>query len=539
MKKAISLILIAIFLVTILPIAFSQENTKQIEKNQVETNSNPLKEDLAKEREFAEIKREKLQKTDLNEEELDIFRVIEKDKLQRVMGLNEEKIFKFAELKETQVKKLSEIKITGLRKFLSLDKETIGKLTSLDKNQLEKLSYLDRARIKRFSELGKENLIKELQKIAINTVGPKLTFKKRILTDKKIMKEEERFQLAEQNLLKLKKEMDTEIALLKKAQEKNDEKAVKEHSGKYLLNAADAIINHLEKIKSRMQQSQNIGEEEALGLVKDINLKIAELENAKSYAEDAASKDEIRQAAKTINAAWKRIRIKSEFYVTILVNKKIQETIERSEQLEKKLESILTELEGKDNNIKNLEGQLTKFSERIDEARIKFRLSQEKFREAQSTGIKNDLEMMIIGAKSLSKESRAALKDSHDILKEIIKGIRALDKTIDLEKQRKEEQITIKEEEETATIDIKIEGFLKNSQQNLIYSLIKNLNQTKTNAEIKIEVGIEDQNLELKKEIKGTLTKAQKDLINQLTDSLETTDDKIMIIIESENEVAK
>ena len=533
------MLLMAIFLVSMLPIGLSQENTKQIEKNQVETNSNPLKEDLAKEREFAEIKREKLQKTDLKEEELDIFRVLEKDKLQRVMGLNEEKIFKFAELKETQVKKLSEIKITGLRKFLSLDKETIGKLTSLDKNQLEKLSYLDRARIKRFSELGKENLIKELQKIAINTVGPKLTFKKRILTDKKIMKEEERFQLAEQNLLKLKKEMDTEIALLKKAQEKNDEKAVKEHSGKYLLNAADAIINHLEKIKSRMQQSQNIGEEEALGLVKDINLKIAELENAKSYAEDAASKDEIRQAAKTINAAWKRIRIKSEFYVTILVNKKIQETIERSEQLEKKLESILTELEGKDNNIKNLEGQLTKFSERIDEARIKFRLSQEKFREAQSTGIKNDLEMMIIGAKSLSKESRAALKDSHDILKEIIKGIRALDKTIDLEKQREEEQITIKEEEETATIDIKIEGFLKNSQQNLIYSLIKNLNQTKTNAEIKIEIKIEDQNLELKKEIKGTLTKTQKDLINQLTDSLETTDDKIIITIESENEVAK
>jgi len=539
MKKTASIMLLIIFLVNILPIVISQENPKQIEKNQVETSSNPLKEDLAKEREFAEIKREKLQKTDLKEEELDIFRVIEKDKLQRVMGLNEEKIFKFAELKETQIKKLSEIKITGLRKFLSLGKEAIGKLTSLDKNQLEKLSHLDRARLNRFSELGKNDLINRLQKIEIRTVDLKLTFKKRILTEQKIMKEEERFQIAEQNLLELKKEMDAEIALLKTAQEKNDEKAVKEHSRKYLLNAADAIINHLEKIKSKIQQSQNIGEEEALELVKDINLKITELENAKSNAEDTATKEEVRWAAKTINAAWKRIRIKYEFYVSILVNKKIQETIERSEQLEKKLESILTEMEGKDNNIKNLEEQLTKFSKKINEARIKFKLSQEKFREAQSTGIKKELEMLIIEAKSLSKESRAALKDSHDILKEIIKGIRALDKTIDFEKQREEEQITIKEEEETATIDVKIEGFLKNSQQNLLYSLIKNLNQTKTDAEIKIEVGIEDQNLELKKEIKGTLTKTQKDLINKLTDSLETTDDKIMIIIESENEVAK
>jgi len=538
MKKAIFMLLIAIFFVNIFPIVTSQEKAEQTEKP-LTTNSNPLKDDLAKEREFAEIKREKLQNTDIKEEELDIFRALEKDKLQIVMGLNEEKIFKFAELQEAQISKLSEIDINGLRKILSLDKETIDKLTSLDKSQLEKLSALDRARIKRISELDKKSLINELQKIEIETTDSKLQFKKRILVEQKIIKEEERFQIAEQNLLKLKKELDTEIALLKLAQEKNDEKAVKEHSKNYLLRAADAIINHLEKIKSRVQQSQNIGEEEALGLVRDINLKIRDLEDIKSNAEDAEAKEEIRWAAKTINAAWKRIRIKSEFYVSILVNRKIQETIERSEQLEKKMESILTELEEKDNDIKNLEEQLTKFSVRIDEARIKFRLSQEKFREAQFTGIKKDLEMLIIEAKSLSKEARALLKDSHNIIKEIIKEIRVLDRTIGLEKQRKGEQITIKEEEEAENLNIQIEGFLKISQQNLLNSLIKNLNQTRTNTEIKIELKIEDQNLELKKEIKGALTKTQKDLINQLTESLETTDDKIIITIESENEVAK
>ena len=536
MKKIISILLLTILFVSIVPITLSQEKNKQIGTNQAETNTTILKEDLTKEREFAEIKREKLQKTDLKGEELDIFRVLKKDNLQKVMGLNEEKIFKFAELKEAQIKKLSEIKINGLRKLLSLDKETIEKIGFLDKGQLEKLSSLDRARLKRFSELNKDSLINELQKIEIKSADSKLQFKKRILTEQKIMKEEERFQIAEQNLLELKKELDTEITLLKTAQEKNDEGAVKEHSKNYLLNAADAIINHLEKIKSKIQQSQNIGEEEALELVKNINLKIDELKAAKSNAEDAATKEEIRLAAKSINAAWKRIRIKSEFYVSILINRKIKETIERSEQLEKKLESILTELEGKDNDVKNIEEKLTKFSEKIDEARIKFKLSQEKFREAQSTGIKKDIELLIIGAKFLSKCSRAELKESHNILTEIIKDMRALDKTINLEKQRSSEQIIITEEEAT-NLNVQIEGFLKSSQQNLLYSLIKNLNQTKTNTEIKIEVGIEDQNLELKKEVKGTLTKAQKDLINKLTDSLETTDDKITITIESENEV--
>lgn len=525
MRKIISILIISLFFLSIFPIVISQEEAEA---------KNPIKEELVKARDFAEIKREKLQKAEINEEILEKFRILEKEKLQNVIKLNDEELINLSKLKEDQIKKLAEIKTARLRKIMSLDKEKINKISSLDKEQLEKLSYLDRASLKKFSELNKEDLNKELQKIEIKKIDPKLLFRKRIMSEKKIKMVEERFQIAKQKLLELKKELDTEIRLLKMADEKNDEEALKEYAKKYLITAADAIINHLEKIKSKIEQSQNIDEEEASNLIKDINAKIEEIENAKLKIGDATTKEEIREAAKIINAAWKRIRIKSEFYVSVLVNKKIEEIIKRSEQLEKKLENILAEMEEKNLNVQSIEEKLTKFSEKIDEARIKFKQSQEKFKEAKSTGVIEDLQKLIFESKSLAKDSRILLKEAHNILIEIIKDIRTLDKTVDFEKEREDEQIIIEEKEIKSKIDVEVEGFLKNSQQKLINSLINNLNQTKTNAEIEIEVKIEDKNLELKKEIKGTLTEEQKDLINKLTDGLEDIEDKVIIKIQSE-----
>jgi hypothetical protein len=535
-RRTIILILIlAIFFVSILQIAAGEGRNLNRSTRVNEAQVNDIKKELAKEREFAEIKREKLQKTPgLDEGTLEKFRILEKEKLETLMKLNKEKLSKLALLQDTQIAKLAEIKISNLRKIAGLDEKIIRKITKLGGKQLEKLSNLDRARLKRLSELDKDNLNRELRKIEIRKTDPKLLFKKRIISKQKVRKAEERFQIARQRLVELKKELDSEMKLLKTAEEKNDDEAVKEHAKKYLLRAADAIINHLEKIKSKIQQSESLNEDDALELIKDINLKIDELEDAKSSAEDAAKKEEIRKLAKTINAAWKRIRIKSEFYVSILSSKKIREIIQRSEQLEKKLEGILTELEAKNLDTAEIEKKLTAFSEKIDEARTKFHYSMEKFEKARATGIKEDLQRLIIEAKSSSKEARTALKEAHNILTGIIKDIRSLDKTVNFEEEREEEQIIIEEKSEKRKVNVEIEGFLKPAEQELIDSLIKSFNQTKTHADIEIRVKIEDQRLQLKKEVTGTLTESQKYLINKLTNSLEDTEEKVKIKISAE-----
>ncbi len=538
MKKLISVLILAVFFISLATLTVSEEeNIENRETTGVKKNT--IKEEIAKAIEFAEIKREKLQKSPiLNEEQLEKFRILETETLRKLMKLNEGKLLGLTELKKDQIKKLAKLEISNLRKITSLNKETIAKITELEEEQLVKLSSLDRARLKKLSGLSKDSLNGELKKIEIEKIDPKILFKKRIISQQKIKKSEERFQIAKQKLLDSKKKLDAERRLLKLAKEKNDEEFIKEHARNYLSHAADAIINHLEKIKNKIQQSYNIGSEEALEIIRDINLKIKDLEDAKSDAEGATEKEEIRKAARTINAAWKRTRIQSEFYVNMLINKKIEEIIKRSEQLEKKLEDILTSMEEKNLDVQKIEEKLTSFSERIDEARTQFQKSMQKFREAKSTGVKVDIEKLIIGAKSFEKEARAALKESHNTLTEIIKDIRVLDKTINFEKERAEEQIIIVGRGEQTQVDVEIEGFLKTSHQKLINSLAKNLNQTKTNADIEIEVKIEGESLELKKEIKGTLTESQKNMVNKLANSLEDIDDKVKIKISS-GEVAQ
>ena len=112
--------------------------------------------------------------------------------------------------------------------------------------------------------------------------------------------------------------------LLLAAKESGDEDAVIDHAKQGLLRAADAIIAHLEKVKSKAQESEQLSEEEVNGIVADLDAKIAEINDAKAAVEAATTKEEIREQAKKINAAWKRIKAKAEQHARNLVNENVR-----------------------------------------------------------------------------------------------------------------------------------------------------------------------------------------------------------------------
>lgn len=518
-----------VFLILLVPFAYSDDPEMESELEPL----NDIKEDIVREIEFSEIKREKLQNApELDEGIIDEFRILNKSQIVNIMGLNVEKLIRLSEMDDNTIHRLSNLNINGLRKILSLSQEDLLKILDLDDYQLEKISYLDRARFSAFTGYESDKLRSELSKIQVSIVDPQKYFKKRIISEQKITKAEERFQIASQNLLELKKELDSEKRAIIEAEKNEDIEAIAEHSKNYLLNAISAIINHLEKIKNKIQQAQNIEDRIASEQISDINNKIDELERIKLNLEDAEEDQDLVEISRSIKSSWKRLRVKSEYYIRILVNEKIDETIKRSEQLENKLESILTEIEGKGYETKNVETKLGEFSEKIHEARIQFTQSKEKFTQAKSTGIKSDLESKIIESKVLAEDSESTLKEAHQILTGIIKDMRALDPKIDFEKQVKNniliEELTIED-----YIEVEIEGFLKDNQQRLVDILTKNLNISKTSTNIEIEVNVKNQNLELKKEIKGSITDEQKDLLNDLTDGLEDIEEKVIITIHS------
>ncbi|MBI2522765.1 hypothetical protein HYW19_00075 [Candidatus Woesearchaeota archaeon] len=552
MKKIAAILALAIFLISLIPLSIAKEGSdgqKRLEEQKKDVLdaqkerlrvSNASKDDLLKERNFAELKKERLDRIkELKDKEIEKLKVLDKEKLERISKLSKERLEKLSGLREEQIKRLAEVKEERLRKMAGLSEEQLKKIAELDARQLEKLSQLDKARLEEFSKLNKEKLKEKLDKIQIKKVDERLKFKARIVSEDKIKSAREKFEKAEENLHDAEEKINERRRLLLAAKESGDDEAVIEHAKQGLLRAADAIIAHLEKVKSKVQESEQLSEEEVNEIIADLDAKITEINDAKAAVEAAATKEEIRDAAKNINAAWKRIKSKTEQHTRNLVNEQVRGILKRSEHLERKLDRILAEMEEKGIEVEGIDEKVAAFSEKVADARDKLKQSQEKFREAKATGVEDERKALLEKAKSLAREAHEALKEANNILKEIVMEIKEVYKEADFEKEGKEDLVEVVEEDkEKQKAEVEIEGILTPEQQSIVDNLVNSLQGAKTSAEIEIEAEVGDGNVEVKKKVKGTLSGEQQFLVDELAASLETAEDKVNIGIEVESDDA-
>ena len=71
-----------------------------------------------------------------------------------------------------------------------------------------------------------------------------------------------------------------------------------EHAKNYLSRVADALVNHLEKMKAKVQESKNIPEDRATKITAEIDAQIAETNSIKADANAATTK--LLQCTKTV-----------------------------------------------------------------------------------------------------------------------------------------------------------------------------------------------------------------------------------------------
>src|SRR3989344_1989793 len=87
---------------------------------------------------------------------------------------------------------------------------------------------------------------------------------------------------------------------------------VKINAKEHLINSADLIIKNLEELKSKIQSSTELSEEEINKLVASIEEEIRKITEAKSVLENInedTSREDIQEAAKTIKEAWKNAKV--------------------------------------------------------------------------------------------------------------------------------------------------------------------------------------------------------------------------------------
>jgi hypothetical protein len=185
------------------------------------------------------------------------------------------------------------------------------------------------------------------------------------------------------------------------------------------LHTADTILAQLEKIEARIQQNEDLSEEEANDLLERLSSYADEIREARATIEELgedSSREEIKEAANTIRKSWAHIKPKIKNHVERVVNSRIGGIIVRSKHLEEKLWKTLERMENAGKDTTAVEGLVEEFNTHLDDAAESYRKSL--------NALESDDEESVKEAHALRKEAHASLRKAHNLLKDIHRAIK-------------------------------------------------------------------------------------------------------------------
>jgi uncharacterized protein YukE len=296
---------------------------------------------------------------------------------------------------------------------------------------------LDRARFEKC--LNNTEACKEkIKNWTVKEFKVKDFLKKRNVDEKKLIKARDEFLKAQNKYLEAKnhqlKARDEFLGLkLRLAECKNTSKNCSGLENQTFTKAqedlnqiADKLINYLDKVKSKVEEANNLNQTEADQATQTIDSMISKLNDAKDAVDAADTKAELQAAGKQILDVWKDMDFKALFYAEKVVNAGVGEIFSRSELLEKRLDVVIQKLENKSINVTGLQDLLDNFSAKIDDARTKMADANKLFAQAKDLREKNDTagaKDKLEQAKNLTLEAHQDLKDAHTILMDLVHQI--------------------------------------------------------------------------------------------------------------------
>ncbi|MBI1935117.1 hypothetical protein HYS31_01640 [Candidatus Woesearchaeota archaeon] len=485
MKKIISVAVMAIFILSLVPLAFADEISIQgdaVVRTSAETSvksDNDLSAGAGARAEAKEMLKAKAEeRKEAYKQRLEALKEAQKMKIkalsaerqERFANLSSERLEKIAELDAKQIEKLSELNIRNVEKIAELKKERLEKLAGLREDKLERLSGLEKDKLEKIADLSKEELEKlsslseallrnltkhdvarlkaRLSAIAIVKVKNADDLDRREISALKLSQIKDRFEKAREKFNDAKEKLEDEREKLKGAKEKRDEKAALEHAKNYLLRVSDALASHLEKLKSKVQENANIDDEREAKIVAEIDSQISAVASIKAEIEASATKEQLKEATKKLREIWSGLKHVISLHSERVISARVEGIVNKGLVLEKKLNHILEEAKEKGIEI-DVSADISAFSEKIASAKDKHSQAQAKLDAAielkAGNATKEEIKAAADSAKMLLKEARESLKDAHDILKGIVKKIKAAMPEADLS-----EDVEVEVEQEAA-----------------------------------------------------------------------------------------
>ena len=467
MKKTIALTIIAIFIFSLMPLAFAQNtatdtNAGTTPSTDVSTPTKPqvvsnvrenIREKLAERKTAAESRKEaniqrlkvlkeankaKLQNLDaekldrvsnLSSERLQKIAELDKRQIERLAALDIKNLDKIADLKKERLERLAKLSEEKIQRLAELDKDKLEKISDLSEGEMNKLAVLDRARLREMTKEDLEKLRAKLKNIKVMRVKSAEDLDERNVSDANLAELRDKFEKSKENFKAAKEGLEASRKELNEAIKNKNQNKTLDSSKKFLSRTADALISHLEKIKTKVQESKNIPEDKVKTIVADIGAEIANVKQIKAEIESATTKGQIKAAAKKLQDEWNKLKNLVKLHSDRIVSARVEGIVNQGLVLEKRLDNVLAKLKEKGINV-SVDAEVATFSEKISASRDEYKQAQSKISEAFDLRAKGEpaesdkIKQLLKEAEDLLKQARNSLKEAHDALKTIVKQIK-------------------------------------------------------------------------------------------------------------------
>jgi hypothetical protein len=211
-------------------------------------------------------------------------------------------------------------------------------------------------------------------------------------------------------------------------------KQAKGDAKEHLINSAELILKHLEELKTRIEASTDLSEEDVNDLIAKLDEQIANVQEAKSTLENInedSTREEIKEAANTIRNAWDNAKIHVYKARLRYVGAKLNTWIGKAEIWGARAEEKASEINSDDIN-----SLIEDYNSKVQSAKESYEMAENKWQESTT----NDrLPSLIRETNQYMKEANNYLKEARRILSEIIKQVRQNNQDISLDIEEVEE----------------------------------------------------------------------------------------------------
>lgn len=198
-------------------------------------------------------------------------------------------------------------------------------------------------------------------------------------------------------------------------------------SKEVLIKASDDAIAYLERVKLRLEESDDIDPDVAAKAIAEIDASIDDLVQAKADVEAASTPKELQDAAKEIRAVWKKIRWHASALVAHSIDVRLDVLLNRFDKFSTNLECSINAMQEAGIDTTSLDEVLVEYNANVDAAIDAHDNAHDLVEQARNLDSDTDgaeIRVLLQQAKVQLEIANSKLRSAHANMKVIVKGVK-------------------------------------------------------------------------------------------------------------------